>query len=378
MQNDELKYWIALKSVSGIGNAAIVSLAEHFSSMEEAFSAPPAQLSGISGLSRESATCVSRFNSWDRIHRELEQVHQAGISIVTCRDEHYPERLMSVYDRPALLYVIGQLDPQDISIAIVGSRQASAYGRYTTERISRELAMRGLTIVSGMARGIDSCAHRGALAAKGRTVAVLGSGLDVIYPPENKNLSAAIAEQGAVVSEYPPGTQPMPFHFPARNRIISGMSYGVVVVEAGEKSGSLITARLAIDQGRDVFAIPGAIDSAGARGTNSLIKQGAKLVDSVDDILEDILPQLERSCARAASLVCPASEAQEPLEKTDNQLNETDQTIVNILSKKRITHADEIISLSGLPPGDVLGSLSTLEIKGIVEQHSGKFFTRKS
>ena len=208
--------------------------------------------------------------------------------------------LLNIYDRPVFFYVLGRLDKEDVPLAIVGSRNASTYGRYTTDRISRELALRGITIVSGMARGIDSCAHRGALAAKGRTIAVLGSGLDVIYPPENKKLFAAISSNGAVISEFPLGTQPLSYNFPARNRIISGLSYGVVVVEAGEKSGSLITAKLAMEQGREVFAIPGTIDSASSRGTNSLIKQGAKLIENIDDILEDILPQLERSPAHTA------------------------------------------------------------------------------
>ena len=200
---------------------------------------------------------------------------------------------MNIYDRPAFLYVRGNLNKDDINIAVVGSRQASTYGKYTTEKISRELALKGLTIVSGMARGLDSAAHRGALTAHGRTVAVLGSGLDVIYPPENKKLFADIIQNGAVISEFPLGTPPRSTNFPARNRIISGMSYGVVIVEAGEKSGSLITARLALEQGREVFAVPGSIDTAGSRGTNKLIKQGAKLIENVDDILEEILPQLE-------------------------------------------------------------------------------------
>lgn len=377
MHDEELRYWIALKSIPKTGNAAIISLAERFPSLSEAFSASPAQLAGIPGLSRQSAAAISRFKAWDRINRDLEQIHHAGMAVVTCRDERYPARLLNVYDRPAFLYVLGNLNKDDICIAMVGSRQASVYGKFTTERISRELAMRGVTIVSGMARGIDSCAHRGALSAGGRTVAVLGSGLDVVYPPENNKLSAAIAKQGALISEYPPGTQPLPFHFPARNRIISGMSYGVVVVEAGEKSGSLITARLAADQGRDVFAIPGSIDSAGARGTNSLIKQGAKLVDSIDDILEDILPQLERPPGLPTLPVTAGTEPSAPPNQTSGELNVTDEMIMKFLSARKI-HADEIISSAGLPPGDVLSCLITLELKGIVEQHPGKLFTLKS
>jgi DNA processing protein len=228
----------------------------------------------------------------------LELINKNNITVITDRDESYPENLFNIYDRPPLLYIKGNLQKEDINIAIVGSRLASTYGKFITERISRELAMKGITIVSGMARGIDSAAHRGAIAAQGRTVAVLGCGLDIIYPPENKNLFSDIVQNGAVISEYPPQTQPLSAHFPARNRIISGISYGVVVVEAGEKSGSLITARLALEQGREVFAVPGSIDSVGSRGTNKLIKQGAKLIENIDDILEDILPQLDRKPAK--------------------------------------------------------------------------------
>ena len=261
----------------------------------------------------------------------MDALDKMGISVVTCLDELYPHNLLNIYDRPAFFYVLGRLDNEDVPLAIVGSRNASTYGRYTTDRISRELALRGITIVSGMARGIDSCAHRGALAAKGRTIAVLGSGLDVIYPPENKKLFDAISSNGAVISEFPLGTQPLSYNFPARNRIISGLSYGVVVVEAGEKSGSLITAKLAMEQGREVFAIPGAIDSASSRGTNSLIKQGAKLVENIDDILEDILPQLEQSPAQ------PTRHKQEILfadadstnaEQKVESLSPTEQTIL--------------------------------------------------
>jgi DNA protecting protein DprA len=280
---------------------------------------------------------------------------------------------LEIYDRPVFLYLQGKLTSDDINIAVVGSRLASTYGKYTTERISRELAGLGLTVVSGLARGIDSAAHRGALAARGRTIAVLGSGLDIVYPPENKKLFATIIEQGAVISELPLGSPPVAFNFPARNRIISGMSYGVVVVEAGEKSGSLITAKLALEQGREVFAVPGSIDSAGARGTNKLIKQGAKLIENTDDILEEILPQLEKTKVFSASSVS-RPEAIKPPVKTE--LSKTDQEIVDIVSGGCL-HIDEIITGTGLSPAEISSTLMALELKGLIQQHPGKFFSLK-
>ncbi len=293
--NDEiLKYWIALKSIKGIGHVSFPALVDRFGSPAAVFGASVSDLQQTEGISRQIAEAIVHFRGWDNVKAELELIRKNDVTIVTYEDELYPGQLLNIYDRPPYIYVRGNLSREDINLAIVGSRAASTYGKYTTERISRDLALQGVTVVSGMARGIDSSAHRGAITAHGRTVAILGSGLDVIYPPENKKLFADIVENGAVVSEFPLGTPPRSTNFPARNRIISGISYGVVIVEAGEKSGSLITARLALEQGREVFAVPGSIDSAGSRGTNKLIKQGAKLIENTEDILEEILPQIER------------------------------------------------------------------------------------
>jgi DNA processing protein len=292
MDFEKLKYWIALKSIPGVGNITFPALVDKFVALPSIFNTSASQLATTPGISKKIATAIASFKDWDKIKLELDRTIKAGIKIITYSDELYPAKLLNIYDRPAFLYVKGNLTKDEINIAMVGSRQASTYGKYTTERISRELAIKGITIVSGLARGIDAAAHRGALTASGITIAVMGSGLDVIYPPENKKLYAEIVQSGAVISEYPLGTPPLASNFPARNRIISGMSYGVVVVEAGEKSGSLITARLALEQGREVFAVPGSIDSSSARGTNKLIKQGAKLIENIDDILEYILPQI--------------------------------------------------------------------------------------
>ncbi len=373
MDFENLKYWIALKSIKGVGNVTIPALVDKFISLPAIFAASAAQLTTIPGISKKTATAIASFKDWDKIKREFDLTSKAGIKILTYQDDLYPTKLLNIYDRPAFIYVKGNLIKDEINIAIVGSRQASTYGKYTTERISRELAVKGITIVSGLARGIDASAHRGALTGRGRTIAVLGSGLDVIYPPENKKLYAEIEQSGAIISEYPLGTPPLANNFPARNRLISGMSYGVVVVEAGEKSGSLITARLALEQGREVFAVPGSIDSAGARGTNKLIKQGAKLIENIADILEDILPQIEKMAPLAWSSAKSPDAVEPPIAV---KLSATEQIIIDLISTN-ILHIDEIITAAALSPADALSSLMSLELKGIVQQHPGKFFSRK-
>jgi DNA processing protein len=373
MTQNNLKYWIALKSVNGIGNVNFPALVDKFGSLPAVFAASVQGLKEIKGISSPLASAIVNFKDWDKIGRELELLDKQKISIITYQDELYPQKLLNIYDRPPFIYVLGSLNKDDINIAIVGSRMASTYGKYTTEKISRELALKGITIVSGMARGIDSAAHRGAITAHGRTIAILGSGLDVIYPPENKKLFADITENGAVISEFPLGTPPRSSNFPARNRIISGMSYGVVIVEAGEKSGSLITARLALEQGREVFAVPGSIDSAGSRGTNRLIKQGAKLIENTDDILEEIIPQIERTTALKTPSVSVSDEI--PVKRFES-LNDIELKIIGFVSKKNI-HIDDLISTTGLTSAEILGALTNMELKGIIQQHRGKFFSLK-
>jgi len=374
MNQDNLKYWIALKSIAGIGNVTFGALVDRFGSLPAVFAASISDLKEIKGISGPLATAIVHFKNWDKVKREIELLHKQKISIITCLDALYPQNLLNIYDRPPYIYVLGSLNSDDINIAIVGSRMASTYGKYTTEKISRELALKGITVVSGMARGIDSAAHRGAITAHGRTVAILGSGLDVIYPPENEKLFADIIQNGAVISEFPPGTPPRSTNFPARNRIISGMSFGVVIVEAGEKSGSLITARLALEQGREVFAVPGSIDSAGSRGTNKLIKQGAKLIENTDDILEEIIPQIERTSAlKTPSVSMPAEVHAQIFES----LTDTEKIIIGSVSQKRI-HIDDLISSTGLTSAEILGTLTKMELKGMIQQHPGKFFSLKA
>lgn len=370
--NDEiLKYWIALKSIKGIGYVSFPALVDRFGSPAAVFGASVSDLQHTEGISRQTAEAIVHFRGWNNVKAELELIRKNNVTIVTYKDELYPGQLLNVYDRPPYIYVRGNLSSEDINIAIVGSRAASTYGKYTTERISRDLALQGVTVVSGMARGIDSSAHRGAIAAHGRTIAILGSGLDVIYPPENKKLFADIIENGAVISEFPLGTPPRSTNFPARNRIISGISYGVVIVEAGEKSGSLITARLALEQGREVFAVPGSIDSAGSRGANKLIKQGAKLIENTEDILEEILPQMEQGKPLRGFPVPGTLNVSSPrVEK----LNDAEQKLYDLVSQKRM-HIDDLISVTGFSSADILSTLTTMELKGIVRQYPGKFFS---
>lgn len=373
MNDDVLKYWMALQSIAGIGNVLFPALLERFGSAPAVFDASVSDLKAVEGISKKTASAIADFKGWEKVQAELELIKKYHFNIVTYQDELYPQQLLNVYDRPPYIYVGGTLMKEDVNIAMVGSRVASTYGKYTTEKISRELALKGITVVSGMARGIDSAAHRGAITAHGRTIAILGSGLDVIYPPENKQLFTDIIQNGAVISEFPLGTPPRSSNFPARNRIISGISYGVVIVEAGEKSGSLITARLALEQGREVFAVPGSIDSAGSRGTNKLIKQGAKLTENTDDILEEILPQIEQTMPRKVPSV-PAA-AVVTVEKPES-LNAVEQTVLGLISKKRM-HIDDLISASGLSSGEMLSVVTMMELRGMLQQHPGKFFSKK-
>jgi len=272
-------------------------------------------------------------------------------------DEAYPKLLVEIPDPPAYLYVKGTLRGGEQSVAVVGSRYASTYGLMTTENFARELAAAGLTVVSGMARGVDGAAHRGAMAAGGRTIAVLGCGIDIMYPREHQALYGRVPEQGALVSEFPIDTSPLAENFPRRNRIITGMSKGVLVVEAAEKSGSLITAQLALDYGRDVYAIPGNINSPRSRGTNGLIQQGAKLVSSVADILEEF----------------PAARGGAAAEERSFGLTAQEADLYSALAQGPL-HIDEIIVQSALTVGDVSAMLLRLELKGAIQQLPGKYF----
>ena len=379
MLNQNLKYWVALKWVEGVGNVGFKALLEAFGTPQKVFEAPLSMIKAVPGIGDKTAPQIKSFKDWKKVEKELEFADRTCVSIVTSQDHLYPSQLLSTYDYPAFLYVKGHLKEDDVNVAVVGSRTASTYGKFTTERLCRELVLRGITVISGLARGIDSAAHRGALSGKGRTIAVLGCGLDVVYPPENEKLFTEISLQGALISEFPFGTPPNAPNFPARNRIISGISLGVVVVEASEKSGSLITARIALEQGREVFAVPGSIDSSGSRGTNKLIKQGAKLIENVEDILEEILPQV----TSAPKVVKPDQRQKQPDDQQkiltsspDLVLKETEKTVWQVLSQKPV-HIDQIITSTGLTAHEVLVILLNLELQGLIEQKPGKTYMRK-
>jgi DNA processing protein len=291
---DQTPYFIGLTRVAGIGPVRMRRLLERFGNAETAWHATYADLLDC-GLEIKIADALVETRRTTDLDREMERLDAAGARALTWESDDYPERLREVDDSPPVLYTLGDFAPSDSwAVAVVGTRRATHYGREVTARLVAELAEAGITVVSGLARGIDSEAHRAALDGGGRTVAVLGSGVDVLYPPENRGLAQRIVEEGrgAIVSEFPLGTLPEPLNFPSRNRIISGLSLGVLVVEAGEKSGALITVAFALEQGREVFAVPGPITSRMSDGPNHLIKQGAKCVTSARDILEELDMQM--------------------------------------------------------------------------------------
>src|SRR5438552_3619952 len=293
-------------------------------------------------------------------------------------DERYPELLRAIYDPPAVLYCDGSVEPGDRQVvAIVGSRQATPYGLRITETLAGELSALGFTILSGFARGIDAAAHRAALAAGGRTIAVLGCGLDVDYPPGHASLHAEIAGSGAVLTEFAPGTPPRATNFPRRNRIISGLALGVVVVEAADDSGSLITARLALEQGREVFAVPGPIDVPTSQGPHGLLKQGATLVEMVDDIVEEVLPQLEtmRTPLSQDSMVTGSGKRRSFAPKPPD-LSSEEQVVLRVIGREP-SHLDDLTEQSHLPAAEVARILLGLELKALVHQLPGQQYCLK-
>lgn len=381
MDDQELRYWVALRFVDDLGGAGCRRLLDYFGSARDILAASETELLRVSRIPGKTAAALRRFSGWKRVDEELDKAAGSGVSILPMTHPAYPAELLHLHDPPPVLYVRGTLR-EETAMAVVGSRKATTYGKFTTDRIARELARHGIAVVSGLARGIDTAAHWGSLRANGRTVAVLGAGIDVIYPAENRELFEKIPENGAVVTEFPFGTRPLGVNFPARNRIISGLSLGVVVVEAGEKSGSLITARLALEQGKEVFAVPGSIDSPVSRGTHRLLRQGAKLVESVHDILEEIFPRV----------LLTEVEKQSPWKRPDSlplfrgrprsgggkegNVSEREAALLGILGAHPLP-VDEVIRVSGMDTKEVLSLLLSLELRGHVKQIPGKQFVLK-
>jgi DNA processing protein len=364
LSDSERIRWIALSRVKGLGCVSFKRLAEHFGDPTEAFSSSAEELAAIPGIAREVIDGFGHFAAWDEAREELRRVDGAQVAILPYTAPAYPARLRAIADPPPFLYLKGEIRPEDDrAVAIVGSRSAGDYGRRVARDLCRGLASLGFTVVSGMARGIDGTAHETALNAGGRTLAVLGSGVDRAYPPEHDKLYQRISAQGAVISELPLGTRPMAFNFPARNRLISGLSLGVVVVEATEKSGSLITAALALEQGREVFAVPGEAGSSRSRGAHRLIRQGAKLVETVDDIIEEVAPQL---LARSASADQPARRLPENAS--------VDARKIFALLQDGSRHIDELIEASGLSSARVSEILLELELQGFLRQLPGMHY----
>ena len=358
--------WLALGLIPEVGAATFHRLIKGLGSAEAVLTASVGALERIPGVSGEAARAVADFPWREALGRELRVIETRGFSLLRFGDEGYPESLAAIYSPPPVIYVRGTMRPQDrLAIAIVGSRKATSYGIALAERISEELAQRGVTIVSGMARGIDGAAHRGALEAGGRTIAVLGCGLGVTYPPEHAELSDRIAASGAILSEFPVFAPPKPDHFPRRNRIISGLALGVVVVEAGIESGALITANYALEEGREVFAVPGQVTARSSRGCHQLIKAGAKLTESWEDIWEEIEPQV----GPPSQLGIRTAGGSPPLEQEE-------VLIVDALEAGPL-QIDDLLGRTRLPAGHMASLLLSLMLKGVIEELPGKSFARR-
>jgi DNA processing protein len=380
----EPKYWIALSRVGGLGKVLFRRLILRFETPEAVFRAPETEICRVEGCRPATAKAVKAFCGWDGVDDEVEKAGKAGARIVPFIDPSYPANLRETHDPPPYLYVKGGLIEGDrVAVAIVGSRMATDYGRKLTRKMARELSAKGVTVVSGGARGIDTEAHRGALEGGGRTIAVLGCGIDVVYPGENKELFARVAERGAVVSEYPMGTPPESQNFPPRNRIISGISMGVLVMEAAEDSGSLITAQYSLEQGREVYALPGSVSSPTSKGTNSLIKKGAKLVENPDDILEDLFPYI-KGYLRDTGHDATSEEDGAQREELDSDTCaverlglEGDETTMFGLITAEPSHIDQLAEKSGIAVPKALSLLLGMELKGAVRQVPGMRFVRE-
>jgi DNA processing protein len=359
--------WLHLKSVPGIGNHLFKRLIDRFGSPEAVLQASPTDLLAVDGITPRTVSVLNSHKPPDGATAEIEQAHRRGFRLIPLTHADYPPLLREIPDPPPFLYVSGDLALCERPVAVVGSRNATPYGVTMARQLGADLASLGFTVVSGMALGIDAAAHEGALSSRGRTVAVLGSGLANLYPPQHLRLFERISASGAVLSEFPLQAEPEAHHFPIRNRIISGMSLGTVVVEASKNSGSLITARLAAEQNREVFAVPGSIQSFKSMGTHTLIKQGAKLVENA----QDIVSELGHFLADAPAGDGP--QAVQPIEMR-HRLTGEERDVYRALGPYPL-HIDELVRKLTMDAGRLSGILLQLELKGIVTQQAGKLFS---
>ncbi len=359
---DWLAFHLTFRTCPGAGRRVL----ERFGTVREVFRSRPADLGGLR-LPDDAFQAISTRAALGAAAEELEKIQRKAYTLLTFEDPGYPRHLREIYDPPSVLYCDGRPEVlNEPAVAVVGSRRPSPYGRALAGKLAGDLACRGLAIVSGLAVGIDACAHWGAL-KEGRTIAVLGSGLDVLYPWVNRGLAAKIAERGAVVTEFPLGTPPLQQNFPVRNRIISGLALGLVVVEAAERSGSLISAGFALDQGREVLAVPGNVTSDLSRGTNGLIKAGAKLVEGWEDVAAELpSPWREKLLA----------EREEKMDNVRDSLSEAEGRLMKELPADDAVHVDELAERTGQPVAGLLALLLGLELRGLVVQHPGKLFHR--
>ena len=351
-KHKDIRYWVGFSLIPGIGRVKLAQLENYFGNLENAWKASATEFKHA-GLDSGSIQAITSWQPKISLEAEIEKLDRYGVKVFLYNDPSYPPRLKEIYDYPPLLYVRGSLLPQDEwCLAVVGTRRATVYGRQVTEEIVTDLAQSKITIVSGLAKGIDSVAHQTALNASGRSIAVFACGLDIVYPSENADLARHIMHQGVLISEYPLGTRPKADNFPRRNRIMSGLSLGVLVTEADETSGAMITAHMALEQNREVFAIPGSILSPASRGTNRLIQEGAKLVRDYTDILEELnLMTVTRQIEMKE--IIPASD--------------TESLLLKHL-RAEPTHVDEVCRSSGLPVATVSSTLAMMELKGLVRQ----------
>ncbi len=373
-----LRDWVALTFAAGVGSRTAALLIDRYGSPTNVLEAGDRDLERA-GLKPDSIRSLKSAEIIEKADREIAALARLGGGVLTLTGDDYPHLLRETYDPPIVLYSIGDLRGAltQPAIAVVGSRRCSTYGRNAAEMLARELAVRGVTIVSGLARGIDSAAHRGALDGRGLTVAVMGTGLDSIYPKENARLAEKIAGAGALLTEFPLETPPLSQNFPFRNRVISGVSLGVLVVEGAERSGSLITARMAYEQGREVFAVPGNITSAKSFGPNYLIKDGAKLVHTWRDVVEELPSEMKAAILSGERAEPKSSNAAAQMKMDEIALSASEKKVLEMLNPDEPVHIDQLLAKTKLQSGELMGALLQLEMLDRVRQLPGKSFVRR-